>query len=104
MLEGLLRAGFSNPSALLLGRLIGSSGFGGFPPCPRVRYRGGGKAMIEMIKEKKLQNVPFNHICRDEVAENKLKTMVDILKSIQKEFERDPSGPKPVYEPLKKER
>ena len=41
---------------------------------------------------------------KKEVAENKLKTMVDILKSIQKDFERDPSGPKPVYELLKKER
>ena len=30
--------------------------------------------------------------------------MVDISKSIQKEFERDPSGPKPVYEPTPEER
>ena len=39
-----------------------------------------------------------------EVSENKLKTMVDISKSIQKEFERDPSGPKAVYEPTPGER
>ena len=30
---------------------------------------------------------------KKEVAENKLKTMVDMSKSIQKEFERDPNGP-----------
>ena len=30
--------------------------------------------------------------------------MVDISKSIKKEFERDPSGPKPVYEPTPEER
>ena len=41
---------------------------------------------------------------KKEVAENKLKTMVDISKSIQKEFERDPNGPKPVYEPTPEER
>ena len=41
---------------------------------------------------------------KKEVAENKLKTMADISKSIQKEFERDPNGPKPVYEPTPKER
>ena len=41
---------------------------------------------------------------KKEVAENKLKTMVDISRSIQKEFERDPSGPKPVYEPTPEER
>ena len=41
---------------------------------------------------------------KKEVAENKYKTMVDISKSIQKEFERDPSGPKPVYEPTPEER
>ena len=41
---------------------------------------------------------------KKEVAENKLKTMVDISKSIQKEFERDPSGPKPVYEATPEER
>ena len=41
---------------------------------------------------------------KKEVSENKLKTMVDISKSIQKEFERDPSGPKPVYEPTPEER
>ena len=41
---------------------------------------------------------------KKEVAENKLKTMVDISKSIQKEFVRDPSGPKPVYEPTPEER
>ena len=41
---------------------------------------------------------------KKEVAENKLKTMVDVSKSIQKEFERDPSGPKPVYEPTPEER
>ena len=40
---------------------------------------------------------------KKEVAERKLKTMVDISKSIQKEFERDPSGPKPVYEPTPEE-
>ena len=38
------------------------------------------------------------------VAENKLKTMVDISKSFQKEFERDPSEPKPVYEPTPEKR
>ena len=41
---------------------------------------------------------------KKEVTENKYKTMVDISKSIQKEFERDPSGPKPVYEPTPEER
>ena len=41
---------------------------------------------------------------KKEVAENKLKTMVDLSKSIQKEFERDPNGPKPVYEPTQEER
>ena len=41
---------------------------------------------------------------KKEVAENKLKTMVDISKSIQKEFEQDPSGPKPVYEPTPEEK
>ena len=41
---------------------------------------------------------------KKEVAKNKLKTMVDISKSIQKEFERDPNGPKPVYEPTPEER
>ena len=39
---------------------------------------------------------------KKEVAENKLKMMVDISKSIQK-FVRDPSGPKPVYEPTPEE-
>ena len=41
---------------------------------------------------------------KKEVAENKLKTMVDISKSIQKEFERDPNGPRPVNEPTPEER
>ena len=41
---------------------------------------------------------------KKEVAETKLKTMVDISKSIQKEFERDPSGPRPAYEPTPEER
>ena len=39
-----------------------------------------------------------------EAAETKLKTTVEISKSIEREYEREPKGPKPVYEPTPEER